>query len=93
MRCYRTPYRITPHILYSPASIYHSELLPIFHLDFMNDRLLIAAIAILHILINHALAVGFIPLVTYMEWLGFKNNDERWDRLALQNYVCRFCAY
>lgn len=55
---------------------------PIFHLDFMNDRVLIAAIAILHVLINHALAVGFIPLVTYMEWLGFKHNDERWDKLA-----------
>lgn len=55
---------------------------PIFHLDFMNDRVLIAVIAILHVLINHALAVGFVPLVTYMEWLGFKNNDERWDRLA-----------
>lgn len=55
---------------------------PIFHLDFMNDRVLIAVIAILHVLINHALAVGFIPLVTYMEWLGFKHNDARWDRLA-----------
>lgn len=55
---------------------------PIFHLDFMNDRVLIAIIAIVHVLINHALAVGFIPLVTYMEWLGFKNNDERWDKLA-----------
>jgi hypothetical protein len=34
---------------------------PIFHLDFMGDRLLIAIIAVLHVLINHGLAVGFIP--------------------------------
>ena len=37
---------------------------PIFHLDFMGNRMLIAVIAILHVIINHALAVGFVPLVT-----------------------------
>jgi hypothetical protein len=61
---------------------------PIFHLDFMGNRLLIAIIAILHVLINHALAVGFIPLVTILEYLGFrqrKTNPElgkQWDELA-----------
>jgi hypothetical protein len=55
---------------------------PIFHLDFLNNRVLIAIIAILHVLINHALAVGFIPMVTFMEWLGFKTQNERWDKLA-----------
>ncbi|NIM16187.1 MAG: cytochrome c [Candidatus Aminicenantes bacterium] len=61
---------------------------PIFHLDFMGNRLLIAIIAILHVLINHALAVGFIPLVTILEYLGFrqrKTNLEigmQWDELA-----------
>jgi len=35
---------------------------PIFHLDFIGGRLLIAFIAVLHVLINHALAVGLIPM-------------------------------
>lgn len=61
---------------------------PIFHLDFMGDRLLIAIIAVIHVLINHGLAVGFIPLVTLIEFLGFRKakKDEvshsDWDNLA-----------
>ena len=61
---------------------------PIFHLDFMGDRLLIAIIAVLHVLINHGLAVGFIPLVTWIEYLGFKKGGQNavvsneWDQLA-----------
>ncbi|UCH94737.1 MAG: c-type cytochrome [Candidatus Aminicenantes bacterium] len=61
---------------------------PIFHLDFMGNRLLIAVIAILHVLINHALAVGFIPVVTLLEYRGFrerKSNPQsamHWDELA-----------
>ncbi len=61
---------------------------PIFHLDFMGDRLLIAIIAVIHVLINHGLAVGFIPLVTWLEYKGFKKaihseiTDPDWDRLA-----------
>jgi hypothetical protein len=61
---------------------------PIFHLDFMGNRLLIAIIAILHVLINHALAVGFIPLVTILEYLGFRQKKtdpglgKQWDELA-----------
>lgn len=61
---------------------------PIFHLDWMGNRMLIAIIAILHVLINHALAVGFIPLVTILEYLGFRrrkyNPDQAaaWDELA-----------
>jgi mono/diheme cytochrome c family protein len=61
---------------------------PIFHLDLTGNRLLIAVIAILHVLINHAIAVGFIPVVTLLEFLGFRekrNNPERgkkWDELA-----------
>lgn len=34
---------------------------PMFHLDWLNDRFLIAVIAIIHVMINHGLAVGFIP--------------------------------
>jgi mono/diheme cytochrome c family protein len=55
---------------------------PIFHLDMMGNRLLIAVIAILHVIINHGLAVGIMPLVAAMEWYGARKKDERWDKLA-----------
>jgi cytochrome bd-type quinol oxidase subunit 1 len=55
---------------------------PVFHLDFLGNRMLIAMIAVLHVVINHSLAVGAMPLVAAMEWWGHKKNDERWDRLA-----------
>jgi Cytochrome C oxidase, cbb3-type, subunit III len=61
---------------------------PLFHLDFMGNRMLIAVIAIVHVLINHALAVGFIPLVTLLEYRGYKlaklniENSKKWDDLA-----------
>ena len=58
---------------------------PLFHLDFMGNRMLVAIIAIVHVIINHALAVGFIPLVTFLEFRGYqkrKRNPEKgkaWD--------------
>lgn len=55
---------------------------PIFHLDLLGNRWLIATIAILHVLINHGLAVGMMPLVAAMEWYGRRKNDPRWDALA-----------
>jgi hypothetical protein len=55
---------------------------PIFHLDFLNNRILIAIVAILHVIINHAMAVGGIPLVVFLERLAFKRNDPTWDALA-----------
>ncbi len=61
---------------------------PIFHLDFMGDRLLIAIIAVTHVIINHALAVGFLPIVTLMEYRGYKllqkgeEESYQWDELA-----------
>ena len=61
---------------------------PIFHLDFMGNRLLFAVIAILHVIINHALALGFIPVVTLLEYRGFRERKTdpeaaaRWDELA-----------
>lgn len=55
---------------------------PIFHLDFLNNRTLIAVIAILHVVINHAFAVGGIPLVTLLEYKGYTSKDPRWDKLA-----------
>jgi hypothetical protein len=55
---------------------------PVFHLDFLGNRMLIAVIAVLHVAINHSLAVGAMPLVTALEWWGWRRGDERWDRLA-----------
>lgn len=55
---------------------------PIFHLDFLNNRMLIAIIAILHVVINHAFAVGGIPVVTLLEYKGYRSGDKRWDTLA-----------
>lgn len=62
---------------------------PIFHLDFFGNRLLIAVIATVHVLINHMLAVGAIPLVAFLEWRGLRSGDQRWDQLAYRIlFVC-----
>jgi hypothetical protein len=37
---------------------------PVFHLDFLGNRMLIAVIAITHVVMSHTMAVGGIPLVT-----------------------------
>ncbi len=61
---------------------------PLFHLDFMGNRMLVAIIAILHVVINHSLAVGFAPLVTLLEFRGYqkRKSDEKtgkaWDEMA-----------
>ncbi len=61
---------------------------PLFHLDFMGNRMLVAVIAILHVIINHALAVGFAPLVTILEFRGYqkqkfdKEKGAAWDEMA-----------
>lgn len=56
--------------------------LPVFHLDFLNNRMLIALIAVLHVIINHSMAVGGIPLVAFLEHRGHKLQDPEWDRVA-----------
>ncbi|HOX27126.1 MAG TPA: c-type cytochrome [Candidatus Krumholzibacteria bacterium] len=62
---------------------------PIFHLDVFGNRLLIAAIASLHVVINHMLAVGAAPLIAFLEWRGYATGDERWDRLAYRLlFIC-----
>jgi hypothetical protein len=62
---------------------------PIYHLDFFGNRMLIAVIAVLHVLINHPLAVGAMPLVTLMEWWGYRRRDAAWDELAYKMlFVC-----
>lgn len=61
---------------------------PMFHLDWLNDRFLIAIIAILHVCINHGLAVGFIPFITRLEQQGVMNSssnlitDPEWDAMV-----------
>ena len=69
---------------------------PLFHLDMLGDRLLIAIVAIVHVIINHALAVGFIPIVVLMEYRGYKESKislsegKKWDELA---YKLMFFAF
>lgn len=61
---------------------------PMFHLDWLNDRFLIAMIAILHVFINHGLAVGFIPYITRLEQQGVMRSgsgeitDKAWDDMV-----------
>lgn len=58
--------------------------LPVFHLDFLNNRVLIALIAVLHVVVNHGMAVGGIPLVAYLERMGTRTGEPGWDRLAFR---------
>ncbi|MCP4661626.1 MAG: cytochrome c [bacterium] len=62
---------------------------PIFHIDFFGNRMLIAGIAIVHVIINHGFAVGAMPLVAAMEWWGWRTGERRWDDLARRYlWVC-----
>lgn len=62
---------------------------PIYHVDFFGNRMLIAVIAVLHVLINHSMAVGALPLVTLMEWWGHRRRNHDWDELAYRVlFVC-----
>jgi mono/diheme cytochrome c family protein len=55
---------------------------PIFHLPILGNRMLIAMTAIIHVLINHPLAVGAYPLITLLEAVGLWRGEPSWDRLA-----------
>ena len=56
---------------------------PSFYLDHLaGGRLIIGLIASLHVLINHPLAVGAYPLLTWMEWWAHKNKRPDIDQLA-----------
>lgn len=46
---------------------------PIFHLDFLSNCVLITIVAILHVLINHTPAVGFIPNGNFYEMARLQN--------------------
>ncbi|RYZ75977.1 MAG: cytochrome c, partial [Proteobacteria bacterium] len=61
---------------------------PLFHLDFLGNRLLIAMIAITHVVISHALAVGGIPLIAWMERKGLV--DPEWDAVAKKTLFAFF---
>lgn len=69
---------------------------PMFHLDWLNDRFLIAAIAILHVFINHGLAVGYIPYIVWLEQKGVKNSpadqitDFSWDDIVYKKMKVAF---
>ncbi|WP_367915834.1 cytochrome c [Leadbetterella sp. DM7] len=69
---------------------------PMFHLDWLNDRFLIAVIAIIHVLINHGLAVGFIPYITWLEQKGVQNSaadqitDPDWDQMVYNKMKVAF---
>lgn len=69
---------------------------PMFHLDWLNDRFLIAVIAIIHVLINHGLAVGFIPYITWLEQKGVQNSapdqitDFAWDKMVYHKMMVAF---
>ena len=54
----------------------------LFHLDGMGNRMLIAVIAIIHVIINHPMAVGIYPLIAILEYVGIRQNDDRYDILA-----------
>src|SRR5690606_18658729 len=57
---------------------------------------LIAVIAIIHVLINHGLAVGFIPYITWLEQKGVQNSaadqitDPDWDQMVYNKMKVAF---
>ncbi len=53
-----------------------------FFMDLLGNRILIAVVASIHVFINHAFAVGAYPLVTLMEWRGYRTGSQEWDKLA-----------
>lgn len=56
---------------------------PPYFLDHIaGGRLIIGLIACIHVLINHPLAVGAYPILTFMEWWAHKHNRPDIDRLA-----------
>ncbi|MDB6079613.1 MAG: Cytochrome [Akkermansiaceae bacterium] len=56
---------------------------PSYYLDHLaGGRLIIGIIACIHVLINHPLAVGAYPLLTYMEWWAHRHGRKDLDELA-----------
>lgn len=62
---------------------------PIFHFDLLGNRLLVGLVAVIHVLINHPLAVGAYPLIVLIEWLGYRRGSAEWDEVARRvAFVC-----
>lgn len=55
---------------------------PLYHLDILNNRLLIGVIAVLHVVINHPMAVGALALISFLERRGIRSGENGWDDLA-----------
>jgi len=55
---------------------------PLFHLDFIGNRMLIAITAIIHVIVNHPMAVGAVPLATLLEWIAHRRGNPKLDKLA-----------
>lgn len=62
---------------------------PIFHLEIIGNRMLVGLVAVIHVLINHPLAVGAYPLIALIEWLGYRKGSAEWDQVAQRvAFVC-----
>jgi hypothetical protein len=55
---------------------------PPFFLDGLGNRMLMAVVAIVHVLINHPFAVGAYPVVTLLEWWALRTKNPAMDDLA-----------
>jgi len=55
---------------------------PQFFIDLAGNRIVFAVIAVVHVFINHAFAVGLSPAITLMEWWGWRKGDKAVDDLA-----------
>ena len=55
---------------------------PLFHLDFIGNRMLVALVAITHVIVNHPMAVGAVPLAALLEWIAHRRQDAKLDELA-----------
>lgn len=55
---------------------------PLFFLDHIGNRMLMAVVAIVHVLINHPFAVGAYPIVVLLEWWALRKGLPALDALA-----------
>ena len=55
---------------------------PLFFLDLIGNRLLMAVVAVVHVMVNHPVAVGAYPLVALLEWRAYRRGDRALDELV-----------
>ncbi|MCU0287727.1 MAG: cytochrome c, partial [Acidobacteria bacterium] len=69
---------------------------PMFHLDLIGNRMFITIIGILHVIISHGFAVGFVPLITLLEYLGYRKRNHnpeqagQWDNMVRKMMLVGF---